>query len=190
MSYLIMTTGKTHSGKTTFGIKLSKKIKNNILIDTDQIAEFLKDNYPNLYSKDFLKNSAKLAPGYFLKKEVANTIFKNAFKTNFTIISTSANSTKKLRHSLVALAKKNNRKVIMVYFNLPEKILLNRIDKSNRSKKCLYYSKDFKDLLLNKQSNRFEDANKKESDYFFEINKTADVNNVNNAILNIINNNF
>lgn len=181
-----MTTGKTHSGKTTFGKKLAKKIKNNVLIDTDQIAEFLKDSYPNLYSNDFLKNSTKLAPGYFLKKEVANTIFKNAFKTDYIIISTSANSTKKLRSSLITLAKKNNRKVIMVYFNLPEEILLNRIDKNNRSKKCLYYSKDFKDLLLNKQSTRFEGADKKESDYFFEINKITDVNNAYNEILNII----
>jgi len=38
MLYLIMTVGKTHLGKTSFGKKLAKKIKNNILIDTDKIA--------------------------------------------------------------------------------------------------------------------------------------------------------
>ncbi len=186
MSYLIMTVGKTHSGKTTFGKKLAQKIKNNVLIDTDQISEFLKDNYGNLYSTDFLKDSTKLSPGYFLKKEVAHTIFKSAFKTELLIISTSANSTKKLRKSLVTLARKNNRKVIIVYFNLSEKVLLDRIDKSEKSKKCLYYSKDFKDLLLNKQSIRFEGASKDEADYFLEINKGSDYKKVFEKVLNII----
>jgi len=52
-----MTVGKTHSGKTTFGKRLAKKIKDNILIDTDVIAEFLRDNYGGLYSADFLQDS-------------------------------------------------------------------------------------------------------------------------------------
>jgi predicted kinase len=186
MSYLIMTVGKTHSGKTTFGKKLAQKIKNSILIDTDEIAGFLKDNYVNLYNTDFLKNSNQLSPGYFLKKEIANTIFKSTFKTDLLIISTSANSTKKLRKGLLNLARKNGRKVIMIYFNLPEKILLDRINKSNKSKKCLYHSKNFKDLLLNKQSIRFEGANEKEADYFFEINKVINADKVFDEVLKLL----
>lgn len=181
-----MTVGKTHSGKKTFGKKLAQKIKNNILIDTDQIAEFLKDNYSSLYSPDFLKTSNQLSPGYFLKKELANTIFKGAFKTNLLIISTSANSTKKLRKSLSDLARRNGRKTIMIYFNLSENTLLDRVDKSKRSKKCLYHSVDFKDLLLNKQSVRFEGASEKEADYFFEIKKVADTNKIFEKVLKLI----
>ena len=181
-----MTVGKTHTGKTTFGKKLAQKIKNNVLIDTDQIAEFLKDNYSNLYNTDFYKDSTKLSPSSYLKREIAYAIFKAAFKTNLLVISTSANSTKKLRESLKNLAEKNDRKVIMIYFNLPEKILLKRIDKSKRSKNCLYHSKDFRDLLLNKQSIKFEEADKNEADYFFEINKSADYKKVFEKVLKII----
>ena len=186
MQYLIMTVGKTHSGKTTFGKSLAKKIKTNCLIDTDEIAEFLKDNYGNLYNGDFLNNSNELAPAFFLKKQIAHTIFEAAFKTNLLIISTSANSTKNLRKGLVTLSKKNKRRVIMVYFNLAEKTLLERIENSKRSKKCLYHSKNFKDLLLNKQSIRFEEPNKNEADYFFEINKAADDKKVFKEILKLI----
>ena len=181
-----MTVGKTHSGKTTFGKKLAQKIKNNILIDNDQIAEFLKENYENLYSPDFLKDSIKWSSGAYLKQSLVKTIFRFALKTNLFIISTGANSTKRLRKSLVTLARKNNRKVIIISFNLSEKVLLSRINKSKRSKKCLCHSKDFRDLLLNKQSIKFESANKSESDYYFEINKVANVNEVLDKVLKIV----
>lgn len=74
----------------------------------------------------------------------------------------------------------------MIYFNLPEKLLLDRIDKGNKSKKCLYHSKNFKDLLLNKQSIRFEGANKNEADYFFEVNNLTEINKTYGEVLNII----
>lgn len=181
-----MTVGKTHSGKTTFGKKLAQKIKNHILIDNDQITEFLKDEYSNLYNSDFLENSNQLSPGFILKKELIAVILKNAFKTNLIVISTGANSTKKLRKNLSDLARKSGRKVIIIYFNLDEKILLDRIDKGGRSKKCLYHSKDFRDLLLNKQALRFESASEKEADYFFEIKKVADTKEVFEKVLKLL----
>jgi len=127
-----------------------------------------------------------LVPSHFLKKDIASAVFKSALKTGLLVISTSANSTKKLRKNLVALARRDNRKTIMIYFNLPEKLLLDRIDKGNKSKKCLYHSKNFKDLLLNKQSIRFEGANKNEADYFFEVNNLTEINKTYGEVLNII----
>ncbi len=169
MSFVIMTVGKTHSGKTTFGKEIAKKLKHVCLLDSDEIAEFLRDKYPDLYDKDFVKGSNELASGYHLKRMVVLDVYRQALKTKLPIISTSANSTKKIRTEVRRLAKKSGRKVIMVYFNLPETLLVGRIKASQRSQKCLYHSKDFIDLLVNKQKQRFEAPNKKEADYFLEI---------------------
>lgn len=173
MQFVIMTVGKTHSGKTTFGKKLAKKLKYVCLLDSDEIAEFLKDKYPDLYDKDFAKDSNELASGYCLKRMVLLDIYKQALKTKLPIISTSANSTKKIRTEARNLAKKSGRKLVMVYFNLPETLLINRIKESKRSQKCLYHSKNFIDLLVNKQKQRFEIPNKREADYFLEITNEA-----------------
>lgn len=169
MQFVIMTVGKTHSGKTTFGKKIAKQFKHVCLLDSDEIAEFLKDKYPDLYTKDFVKDSNELASGYYLKQIVLLDIYKQSLKTNLLIISTSANSTKKIRTEARRLAKKSGRKLIMVYFNLPETLLVSRIKESKRSQKCLYHSKNFIDLLVNKQKQRFEVPNKREADYFLEI---------------------
>ena len=59
MQFVIMTVGKTHSGKTTFGMELAKKIKRSCVLDADILSEFLKTTYPVLYQSDREKNSEK-----------------------------------------------------------------------------------------------------------------------------------
>lgn len=62
-----MTVRKNHSGKITFGKKISKRLEYARLLDSDEIAEFLRDKYPYLYNKDFAKDSNELVSGYDLK---------------------------------------------------------------------------------------------------------------------------
>ncbi|MEA2088817.1 MAG: AAA family ATPase [Patescibacteria group bacterium] len=119
-----MTVGKTHSGKTTFGYKIAKKLKQHCLLDSDILAEFLREYVPDLYKNDFVKNSNKISSGYNLKKKILTEIYKHALKTNIPIIITSANQTKKIRKEIYLLSKKEKRKFILVYFDLPEKILI------------------------------------------------------------------
>lgn len=186
MSFVIMTVGKTHAGKTTFGKKIANKINNFCLLDSDEIAEFLKDKYPLLYNQDHSLNSNELVPGYYLKRAILLEVYKQALKTNLTIISTSANSTKKIRTKIKGMLKKEGRKLIIIYFNVSEEVLMKRIGASNRSRKCLYYSKDFVDLLVNKQGHRFEAPDKREADYFFEIKDDVSSKKVFNEVLNLI----
>ena len=47
-----MTTGKTHSGKTTFGLELMKKIKKCCVLDFDILGNFFKTTYPWLYENN------------------------------------------------------------------------------------------------------------------------------------------
>jgi len=57
MQYVVVTVGKTHSGKTTFGLELKKNLKHCTLIDGDVVAGFLRDNYPDMYDDDYIKGT-------------------------------------------------------------------------------------------------------------------------------------
>ncbi|MCX6822731.1 MAG: AAA family ATPase [candidate division SR1 bacterium] len=169
MQYVIMTVGKTHSGKTTFGGELKKKLKHCCLIDSDVIAEFLKDNYGDLYATEYNRKNNELAQGFYLKKAVFQGVFTHAVQSTLPVVLTNANSTKAIRKEASGVAHKARRKTIMVYFNWPLEILLDRIHTTSRSKKCLTKSANFKDLLLNRQSACFEAPSPKEADIFLEI---------------------
>ncbi len=49
--FVIITVGKTHSGKTTFAKKLEKQLCNSIVIDQDNHAEFINTFYKKLLPK-------------------------------------------------------------------------------------------------------------------------------------------
>lgn len=85
MSFVVITVGKTHSGKTTFGKKIAKKLKHLCLLDSDEIVEFLKDKYSDLYNKDFANNPNELIPGYYLKRMVLLDVYRQALKTKLPI---------------------------------------------------------------------------------------------------------
>jgi len=76
----------------------------------------------------------------------------------------------------------------MIYFNRPENILLDRIKTSTRSKICLTHSKNFKDLLINKQKKLFEQPHPKEADLFFEINDDKSRKKVQKEIITLLKN--
>ena len=48
---VIITVGKTHSGKTTFARALEKQLNNTFVMDQDNHAEFINTNYKNLQPK-------------------------------------------------------------------------------------------------------------------------------------------
>lgn len=188
MKFVIMTVGKTHSGKTTFWFELANKLKNSVVLDGDILAEFLEKTYPWLYSWDFKKNSTQVSEWFFLKLNIFVEIFKHAQKTPLNLISTASNSSKKIRTKCRRLTHSWGRKLILVYFNLDEKILLDRIKISGRWKWKTSHIKEFTDLLLNKQKTLFETPTPKEADYFFEINDQKSYKEVMNQIIILIKN--
>lgn len=188
MEFVVMTVGKTHSGKTTFGIELAKKLKNACILDFDMLVEFFKTAYPWLYDCKNFKTTKDENESHYLSLKVRNLILKQSFKTSLPIVFTNVNSLKILRSAACKLAHKYGKRVIMVYFNRPEKILLDRIKNSNRSKICLTRSKDFTDLLLNRQSKVFEPPTSKEADLFFEIKDEQSLKETKSKILKLIKN--
>lgn len=123
---LILTVGKTHSGKTTFARKLEKRLPQSIVVDQDVHAEFLNHAYP------------KLVPvsGPNLVKHALTRLLADYIKhhTDLHVIVSNANLTKESRAELFdELYDAETFTRILVYFDLPKEVLLDRIHLANRS---------------------------------------------------------
>ena len=158
------------------------------MLDFDILVEFFKTTYPWLYDIKNFETPEDAYNAHYLSLKVRTTIFKQALKTDLPIIFTNANTLKKLRKKFCDLSHKEGKKNIIIYFNRPEKVLLERIEKSKRSKICLTRSTDFQDLLLNRQSKIFEIPKPKEADIFLEIDSDTSWKEAQKIILQLINN--
>lgn len=174
---LIMTVGKTHSGKTTFARKINDILPNSVVLESDVISVFLRENFPLIHfssvNREFGRKFDFEKPQ--LKYAILKTILTFSLENGFRIILSNSNSIKKARAQVIKLIRSYGTKVIMVYFNIPEEVLLKRIKKAGRSTAVLNSSKNFRELLTKKQRVIFEAPNKDEADYFFEIKREKDI---------------
>lgn len=90
---VIMTIGKTHSGKTTFGKNLEEKLPTSIVINQHNHATFLNTHYPKLVPEH---NPFKLK--IMLSQFILNYVITD---TEAPIIISSANLSKKGRVALL-----------------------------------------------------------------------------------------
>src|SRR5690554_3048702 len=90
---VIMTVGKTHSGKTTFAKELESILQRAIVIDQDNHAEFI--------NKHYIKLRPEEGPNT-LKYAVTNAIIKYATEqSNFHIILSNCNLYKQERANIL-----------------------------------------------------------------------------------------
>jgi len=91
---VIITVGKTHSGKTTFAKELEQHLHNSLMIDQDNHAEFIIAYYKSLLPEH---------EPYTIKYAVTQTIVDYAVnQTNFHLILCNSNRARKGRLDLVA----------------------------------------------------------------------------------------
>jgi shikimate kinase len=171
MSFVLMTVGKTHSGKTTFGRELAQQLGPCCLLDSNEVADFLKRTYSDLYQADYEEGSNQPTRGYYLKLAVVAEIYKAALSTNLPIIFTTSNAKKQLRQEICRLAKESGRSTIMVYFNIADEVLVERINNSQRLGGNQAEIQGFNHFLTNIQTHRFEVPIAAEADHYFEINR-------------------
>lgn len=180
---VIMTVGKTHSGKTTFAKALESKLNNSFIMDQDNNAEFLNTYYKNLLPKQ--------GPN-ILKHSVSQVIVDYAKEhTDFHIIASSANRTRKGRKYLLEKVYDKNAFVsILVHFDIPDEVLYERVIKSKRSTNILRgaYS-NFKEVLYSQQSGSMNkdvvNPEEGEADYLFVVRDNKDVDSVIKEIVHI-----
>ena len=123
---VIMTVGKTHSGKTTFAIELEKQLNNAFVMDQDNHAEFINTFYNKLQpikGPNTLKHS--------LSRLIVDYAIEN---TDLHLIISNSNRSRKSRLNLLnTLFNKNQFVRILVHLDIPDDILLARVKMSERS---------------------------------------------------------
>src|SRR3989344_5046020 len=132
--YVIMCVGHTHTGKTTFAKKLLRKHHKFTLLDSDEVAVFLREKYPLIVDSPY--NKARYA---FKDANLKITVFKDIYtfslRTGLNLILSNGNLAKNMRSFVINNAKKHGYKIITIYFNLPREIILQRLKKTKKSNK-------------------------------------------------------
>ncbi|WP_151734854.1 AAA family ATPase ['Paenibacillus yunnanensis' Narsing Rao et al. 2020] len=136
---VVITVGKTHSGKTTFAKKLEQHLNHSVVIDRDNHAEFIHTYYKSLLPKQGVNT---------LKDAISRTIIDFAAnQTNFHIILCNANRGRKGRLDLLEWFRSKGFVSIIVNFDIPDAILLSRIADSQRSTAILRNASTFEEVL-------------------------------------------
>lgn len=170
---VIITVGKTHSGKSTFAKHLERELDNSFIMDQDNHAEFINTFYKKL--------QPKLGPNT-LKHSISQLIVDYAKRnTDLHIIVSSANRTKKGREYLLNEIYPENEFIrILVHFDIPDEILHGRVMNSQRSTNIFRgpYS-TFEEVLVRQhaesQLDDFIDPVEGEADYIFKIKDNKEV---------------
>jgi deoxyadenosine/deoxycytidine kinase len=180
---VVITVGKTHSGKTTFAHALEQELGNSIVIDQDNHAEFL---------NTFYKNSQPEKGPNTLKHAISKQIVNYAIdQTNFHLIVCNSSRNQKERLNLLEeLFQINNFTSILVHFDIPDHILHARVTQSQRSTKVFRgaYS-NFEEVLIRQQADSLNedviDPVEGEADHLFVIKDRDEVSSVIQRIVQI-----
>ncbi|MFB5548624.1 AAA family ATPase [Bacillus cereus] len=178
---VIITVGKTHSGKTTFAKELEKELPNSFIMDQDNQAEFINTHYEKLQPTE---------GSNILKHGLSKFIVDYAKEhTNLHLIICNSNRSKNGRFYLLNEVFPQNEYIrILVHFAIPDDVLYERVGLSKRSTNIFRgnYS-SFKEVLHRQQVKSLHedvvDPIENEADYLFVIRNSKDVN---STILNIV----
>jgi adenylate kinase family enzyme len=178
---VIITVGKTHSGKTTFAKALEQQLHNSLVIDQDNHAEFINTYYKTLLPKQG-PNTIKYA--------ITQTIVDYAVnQTNFHLILCNSNLARKGRLDLLAHFHNKGFISILVNFDIPDHVLQARVANSQRSTTIFRRASTFEEVLIRQQVESHQGdlaaPIEGEADHFFVIKNTDEVQSVTRTIVNI-----
>lgn len=180
---VVITVGKTHSGKSTFARDLEKELENSFVLDQDNHAEFINKYYQKLQPKtgpNTLKHS--------ISKLIANYAIEN---TDLHIIASSANRTSKGRKYLLEdVYDKEKFTRILVHFDIPDEILKERVINSTRRTNIFRGAyTNFEQVLMRQQAESLHedvvDPKEGEADYLLIIRDNEEVKSVIEEIVRI-----
>jgi predicted kinase len=171
---VIMTVGKTHSGKSTFASSLAEQLLNSVVIDQDTHAEFINTFYRSLLPME--------GPNT-LKYAVSRTIVDYAMnETSFHLILCNSNLSRSGRLKLLDHFKEKGFTTILVHLDIPDRILQARVVNSERSTAIFRNATTFEEVLNRQQTDAyFKDVTapvEGEADYLYVIRHSDEVQNV------------
>jgi adenylate kinase family enzyme len=178
---VIITVGKTHSGKTTFAKELEKKLNDSLVIDQDNHAEFLNTYYKKIIPKQGNNN---------IKYAITQTIVDYAVnQTNLHLILCNSYRLRKARLNLLEHFQNNGFTSILVNFAIPDHILYERVVNSERSTKIFRSASSFEEVLNRQQTESHKgdviEPVEDEADHLFVINNSEEVNSIIQRIVDI-----
>ncbi|MGD6965738.1 ATP-binding protein [Rossellomorea vietnamensis] len=169
--YVILTVGKTHSGKSTFARLLEERHTDTLVIDQDNHAEFINTHYKRLLPEEG-PNTLKTA----ITQSIVDYAVKN---TDSHLILCNSNLNRNSRSRVLEYYHREGFHSILVYFNLSDELLQQRIACSARSTKIFRSASTFSEVF-NRQNQDSDRQNsllpsKGEADCLFVIEKPEDV---------------
>ncbi|WP_313891808.1 AAA family ATPase [Psychrobacillus sp.] len=165
--FVIMTVGKTHSGKTTFAKALEKELLNSVVIDQDNHAEFLQTYYQTLLPKQ---------GNNMIKYAITETIVNYAVnETDCHIILCNSNRNQEGRLSLLEYYQSRGFGSILVDFDIPDDMLKERIEKSQRTTTILRTALNFGEVFTRQNNEEAKAPIEGEADYLLVVTNEVDV---------------
>lgn len=175
---MILTVGKTHSGKSTFARLLEKELNNSIVMDQDNHAEFINTYYRNLQP---------LQGPNTLKHAISRLIVDYAKEqTDSHFIICNSNRYKKGREYLLKELFPPEKFVrILVHFDIPDHVLQERVSQTKRSTNIFRSASTYDEVLRRQQAEVVRDPAEGESDHLFVIRDDKEIKNVIQTIVEI-----
>ena len=169
---VIITVGKTHSGKTTFARALEQELKNSIVMDQDNHGAFINKYYKNLQPKSG-PNTIKHA----ISQLIVN--YAKEHSDCHLIICNSNRSRKGRTYLLEELFPKHEFTRILIHFDLPENVLKERVMNSERSTNIFRSASNFAQVLVRQNADEdVADPVEGEADHLFVIKESGEVDRV------------
>nr|WP_285849947.1 ATP-binding protein [Paenibacillus sp. MER 78] len=141
---VIITVGKTHSGKTTFASALEQQLHPSLVIDQDNHAAFINTYYRSLLPKQ--------GPNH-IKFAVTQTIVDYAVqRTDDHLILCNSNRSYKSRLSLLTRFHQEGFISVIVHLDLPAHVLEERVAHSQRNTAIFRSAASFTEVLNRQQA--------------------------------------
>jgi adenylate kinase family enzyme len=180
--FVVMTVGKTHSGKTTFARALEQQLHNSLVIDQDNHAEFINAYYKALQPKQ--------GPNA-LKYALTQTIVDYAVtRTDSHLILCNSNRSRRGRLEVLEHFHNEGFISVLVNFDLPDEVLYARVADSQRSTAIFRRASSFAEVLHRQIADSHKDDAaapvEGEADHLYVISDSAEVPAVIRSIVELV----
>ena len=161
---VVMTVGKTHSGKTTFARRLESILQQAVVIDQDNHAMFVNKHYKRLLPQ---------AGPNTLKHAVTNAIVNYAVdNSGLHILLSNSNLNKSGRSQVLRKFRENGLKSVIVYFDLPAETLEMRVSQSEKDEAVFRSATTFSEVLARQ---KVDPPSPDEADQLYIIKSSHDI---------------